>query len=169
MFQTVSLIIIALLTGLDRVTKIAAADALKGGEPKKFLFGLFQLRYAENTGAAFSSFSDNTLLLTVFTVLVLLLCLFVLLTRRSKSRFISACLILIIAGGTGNVIDRIASGFVVDFIEPLFMNFAVFNVADIFVTVGASLLIIYEIRELIIEKKQKKSEEKDPAESENDR
>ena len=169
MFQIVSLFLIALLTGVDRISKIIAVNSLKGAEPKQFLFGLFQLRYAENTGAAFSSFSDNTLILTVFTVLVLVLCLFVLLTRRAKSRFITACLILIIAGGTGNVIDRIAKGFVVDFIEPLFMNFAVFNVADIFVTVGALLLIIYEIRELIIEKKHNKSEEKDITESENDR
>ncbi len=161
MFQTVSLIIIALLVGLDRASKIIATGALKGGEGKEFLFGLFRLRYAENTGAAFSSFSDNTALLSVFTVLVLVLCFFVLLSRKTKSLFASACLILIIAGGTGNVIDRIAKGFVVDFIEPLFMNFAVFNVADIFVTVGAALLIVYEIRELILEKKHGKT---DPAE-----
>ncbi len=156
MFQIVSLVIIAALTALDRVSKIAVTASLKGAEPKEFLFGAFQLRYAENTGAAFSSFSQNTLILTVFTLLVLALCLFVLLGRRTKSLFISACLILIISGGIGNVIDRIAQGYVVDFIEPLFMNFAVFNVADIFITVGAALLIIYEIRELVLENKRKK-------------
>jgi len=161
MFQIISLILIAALVGLDRVSKIAVIHVFKGGESKDILFGLFRLRYTENTGAAFSAFSDSTAVLSVFTVLVLILCLFVLLTRKAKSRFISACLILIIAGGTGNVIDRIAKGFVVDFIEPLFMNFAVFNVADIFVTVGAGLLIIYEIRELILEKKKGKQENKE--------
>ena len=57
--------------------------------------------------------------------------------------------------------SRIVDGYVVDFIEPLFMNFAVFNVADIFITVGAFMLIGYEIYELIKEKKEIKAKEND--------
>lgn len=154
MFQIVSIVVIAVLTAIDRFTKIIAVNNLKDGETFKFLFGSFQFRYVENTGAAFSSFSNNTLILSVFTVLVIILCLFVLLTRRSKELFPNICLILIVSGGIGNVIDRIASGYVVDFIEPLFMNFAVFNFADCCITVGAFMLIGYEIYSLIREKKK---------------
>ena len=163
MFQLISLLIICALTAADRVTKHMAVSALSGGETKEFLFGLFRLRYVENTGAAFSSFSGNTAVLIVFTVLAIALCLFVLLTKKARSMFINACLILIISGGAGNLIDRIASGYVVDFIEPLFMNFAVFNTADIFITTGAVLLMIYEIYLLIKEKKKDDGEGKDDA------
>lgn len=156
MSRIISILIIGALVGLDRACKIAATAAFKGGEIKPFLFGLFQLRYVENTGAAFSAFSENTVVLTVFTVLAIALCLFILLTKKTRGKFPDACLILIISGGIGNAIDRIVSGYVVDYIEPLFMNFAVFNVADIFITVGAAMLIIYEFYLLINEKKQAK-------------
>ena len=68
---------------------------------------------------------------------------------------------LVISGGLGNVIDRILYGFVVDFIEPLFIDFAVFNFADICITVGAFMLIGYEIYDLVKEKKTKKAAEND--------
>lgn len=155
MFQAVSLVVIAVLTAIDQLTKYAAIATVKVDGPKEFLFGLFQLRYVENTGAAFSSFSDNTQLLTVFTVIILAVCLLLLLTKKLKPLFLNICLLLVIAGGLGNVIDRIVYGYVVDFIEPLFVNFAVFNFADCCITVGAALIIIYEIYELFSEKKKK--------------
>lgn len=166
MFQVVSIIIIVILTALDRVSKMAAVSALKGGETKDFLFGLFKFRYVENTGAAFSAFSDNTAVLAVFTVLVIILCLFVLLVKKPP-KFISACLILIVSGGIGNAIDRVVYKFVVDFIDPQFMNFAVFNVADCFITVGAFMLIIYEFYQLYKEKKEAKFQ-KETAQESND-
>ena len=69
--------------------------------------------------------------------------------------FINICLLLVVAGGIGNVIDRIMYGYVVDFIEPLFVDFAVFNFADCCITVGAFMLIGYEIYEIINERKKK--------------
>ncbi len=155
MFQAVSLIVIAVLTVIDQLTKYIAVNTVKINGPKEFLFGLFQFRYVENTGAAFSSFSDNTLLLTVLTVIILCVCLVLLLSRKFRNMFINICLMLVISGGLGNVIDRILYGFVVDFIEPLFIDFAVFNFADCCITVGAFMLIGYEIYELITEKKKK--------------
>ena len=155
MFQAVSLVVIAVLTAIDQLTKYAVIATVKVDGPKEFLFGLFQLRYVENTGAAFSSFSDNTQLLTVFTVIILAVCLLLLLTKKLKPLFLNICLLLVISGGLGNVIDRIMYGYVVDFIEPLFVNFAVFNFADCCITVGAALIIIYEIYELFSEKKKK--------------
>ncbi|MCR5522484.1 MAG: signal peptidase II [Clostridia bacterium] len=154
MFQFVSLLLIAGLVAADRVTKALVLKSLAEQDPKPVINGVLRLRYVENSGAAFSIFSDNTLMLTVFTALVLVLCLFILLTHKSKSKFVNAGLILVIAGGIGNEIDRIVSGCVIDFIEPLFVNFAVFNFADCCVTVGAFMLIVYELYEFINEKRK---------------
>ena len=80
MFQAISLAVIAALTVIDRLTKYAAVTSVKPKGPFKFLFGLFQLRYVENTGAAFSMLSDKTTLLSVVTVAVVGLLLFLLLS-----------------------------------------------------------------------------------------
>lgn len=157
MFQAISLAVIAVLIAIDRLTKYIAVSTVKIDGPSEFLFGLFQFRYVENTGAAFSSFSDKTEILTVATVIIIIFCLVLLLSRKLKPLFINICLLLVIAGGIGNVIDRIAYGYVVDFIEPLFVDFAVFNFADCCITVGAFMLIGYEIYELIKERKISKN------------
>ena len=161
MFQIISLIVIAALTVADRITKIAVVRTIKVTGPVDVIPGVLRLNYTENTGAAFSIFSDNTAALTLFTILVIVLCLAVLLMRKTKSKFASACLILIISGGIGNEIDRIAQGFVVDFIEPLFVDFAVFNFADICITVGAFLLVGYEIYGMITERRQNRNKKDD--------
>ncbi len=156
MFQAISLAVIAFLIVVDRLTKYIAVSTVKIDGPQEFLFGLFQFRYVENTGAAFSSFSENTEILTVVTVVIIVFCLILLLGRKVKPLFINICLLLVTAGGIGNVIDRIAYGYVVDFIEPLFIDFAVFNFADCCITVGAFMLIGYEIYEVIVERKNSK-------------
>lgn len=159
MFQLVSLLSIALLTAVDQITKRLILSTVKVDGPVEFLFDLFQFRYVENTGAAFSSFSDSTLFLTVFTAAVIGVCLFVILMRKVKPLFPNVCLVLIVSGGIGNLIDRILYGFVVDFIEPLFVDFAVFNFADCCITVGVFMLIGYEIYEII--RTSKKGEKND--------
>lgn len=161
MFQAISLAIIVLLTVLDQLTKYIAVSTVKADGPKEFLFGLVQFRYVENTGAAFSSFSDSTTMLSVFTVIVIIVGLVVLMTKKLKPLFVNICLLLILSGGIGNVIDRIRLGYVVDFIEPLFIDFAVFNFADCCITVGAIMLIGYEIYDLIKDYRQKKKKDND--------
>ena len=155
MFQAISLAIIAVLTVIDRLTKYAAVTTVKVDGPKEFLFGLFNFTYVENTGAAFSMFSDKTDTLSLLTVLFLIAILYLLMKKMFESKFLNVCLVLIFAGGLGNLIDRIAYGYVIDFIEPLFMDFAVFNFADCCITVGAFMLIGYEIFEMIKEHKKK--------------
>lgn len=161
MFQAISLAVILFLTVIDQLTKYIAVSTVKIDGPKEFLFGLMQFRYVENTGAAFSSFSDSTFLLSVFTVIVIIVGLIVLMTKKLKPMFVNICLLLILAGGIGNVIDRISLGYVVDFIEPLFIDFAVFNFADCCITVGAFMLIGYEIYDLIKDYRQKKQRNND--------
>lgn len=157
MYQAILLAVIAVLIGIDRLTKYIAVSTVKVDGPKDFLFGLFQFRYVENTGAAFSSFSDKTEILTIVTVIIIVFCLILLMSRKLKPLFVNICLLLVTAGGFGNVIDRIFYGYVVDFIEPLFIDFAVFNFADCCITVGAFMLIGYEVFELISERKKTKN------------
>ena len=153
MFQAISVAVIIVLTLIDRLTKQIAVSTVKIDGPVDFLFGLFQFRYVENTGAAFSSFSNNTEFLTVITLIIIAFCLILLLSKKLKPLFVNICLLLVTAGGIGNVIDRIMYGYVIDFIEPLFIDFAVFNFADCCITVGAFMLIGYEIYDLIKERK----------------
>ena len=156
MFQAISLAVIVVLTLIDQLTKYIAVSTVKVDGAKEFLFGTFQFRYVENTGAAFSSFSDNTNLLSAVTFVIIVFCLILLLSRKIKPMFVNICLLLVTAGGIGNLIDRIMYGYVIDFIEPLFIDFAVFNFADCCITVGAFMLIGYEIFDLIKEQKNKK-------------
>lgn len=155
MFQAISLAVIAVLTVIDRLTKYAAVSTVKVDGPKEFLFGLFNFTYVENTGAAFSMFSDKTDTLSLLTILFLIAIFCLLMKKMFESKYVNVCLMLVFAGGLGNLIDRIAYGYVIDFIEPLFIDFAVFNFADCCITVGAFMLIGYEIYEIVKERKKK--------------
>ena len=119
--------------------------------------GVFALRYVRNTGAAFSLFSAHTTLLSVFTGLLLLAGLAVLFSGKVRHLLLRAALVMILAGGAGNWIDRVRFGFVTDYIEPLFMRFAVFNFADILITVGAGLLIVWMIMDAVRDRRTKRS------------
>ena len=108
--------------------------------------GVFHLTYTQNTGAAFSSFEGQHWLFA----LVMLIFIGFLIWEFPKKRlgFTTVerwLLVAIFAGGIGNMIDRLRLGYVVDMIELDFMNFAVFNVADIFITCGCVLLIAHLI------------------------
>ena len=80
-----------------------------------------------------------------------------LLARRPKARLEYISLLLIWAGGIGNLIDRVLHGTVVDFFAVTFTNFAVFNVADCYVTVGVCLLLLFYIIKEVRDAKQKKA------------
>lgn len=156
MVRVIYIAAIALLTVFDQLTKYAAINTVKVNGPYEFLFGLFQFRYVENTGAAFSSFANNKTVLILLSGMLLIGVLIVLMKRQIESKFANAALVLVAAGGLGNMIDRILNGFVVDFIEPLFIDFAVFNFADMCITVGAFMLIGYEIFDAVRENRKKK-------------
>ena len=143
--------VILVLVGADQLTKYLVLTHLADGSKMTVLPDLLQFRFAANTGAAFSLFNGKTWLLSVVTAAILFGAAFVLVrglrntgteNRIRSSRAEQWALILIIAGGLGNLIDRIFRGYVVDFIEVLFMKFAVFNFADCCVTIGAAVLIV---------------------------
>jgi len=114
------------------------------GESNTVINDFFHITYIRNTGAVFSMFAEHTLVLGVFAGIVVLgLLIFVFLKRKTASPLFLISLVMIASGGMGNVIDRLARGYVVDFFD--FRVFPVFNVADIFVTLGCALILFYTI------------------------
>lgn len=154
----VQLAAIATLIGIDHWLKIIAAEKLADGQTHVLIKGFLGFLYAENTGAAFSMFSSSTGALSVFTG-VLLAAGVVYLLYPSKKRPVvyDICVPAIIAGGAGNLIDRLMNGYVVDYIATLFVEFPVFNFADCLITCGCFALIIYLIYSIISESRQKKA------------
>ena len=148
------------LVGIDQGIKFLVIQYLKPVEYVDVIDGFLRFRYVENTGAVFGSFATHTLFLTVFSIVLLGIVVYYLITNREKSKFVNACLLLMISGGVGNIIDRIRLHYVVDYIEPLFIDFAVFNFADCLITVGAFALIFYLLIDLIkdFKKSSKQSE-----------
>ena len=146
------------LIGFDQFIKYIVIEYLKPVEYFDVIENVLRLRYVENTGAVFGSFATHTLFLTIFSVILLCIVIYYLISNRNQSKLVNFCLLLMISGGVGNIIDRIRLHYVVDYIEPLFIDFAVFNFADCLITVGAFSLIIYLIVDLIKDIKKGKSQ-----------
>ena len=129
---------IALLAALlDRLTKLAVARFAPRG--CALVPGVVNLRPVENRGMAFSMLSGQTLALTLVTAALIAALAGWLIARPESPRLLRAGLWLIVGGGLGNLYDRLTRGGVADFIELAFVRFAVFNVADICICVGAAL------------------------------
>jgi len=109
--------------------------------PQKFLPGI-GLTYTENTGAAFSIFGNARWILAgISLAAVVAMLVFILIKKRALPLIFAFT--LIISGAAGNLIDRLLTGYVVDMFEFTFMRFAIFNVADIYITVGGVFLFLY--------------------------
>lgn len=161
MGSLISIIVIAALTAVDQIIKFFVERDLQPVGEKAFIDGFIGWQYVRNTGAAFGSFSNSTMILTIFTAILLIAGTAALLMGKIKNTFYRVCAVIIIAGGLGNLIDRIFRGFVVDYIEVQFMNFAIFNFADILVTCGAFMIMGYTVYDIIKEQKAKKAGGKD--------
>lgn len=139
-----SFIFSGFLLVLDQYTKRLAVVRLKGQAPFVLIDRVLEFNYLENTGAAFSSFSGKQTFLILLTTLVVLLVVWKYATLPTARRFLGMrfCLLLILSGAVGNLIDRLINRYVVDFIYFVPINFPKFNVADIYITVGVTLLAI---------------------------
>ena len=130
------------LLATDQIIKYFVLTKLKPTGTVTVIPGLLEFTYVENTGAAFGLFKNIMWLVVAITV-VATVAIVVLLFRYKRHTFFSyATSALLIAGGIGNLIDRIAYGFVVDFIHVLFFDY-IFNFADCCITVGAVLFVIH--------------------------
>lgn len=134
------------IVAADQITKLLVLQHIPLYADVEAIPGLFHLTYAQNTGAAFSSFEGmRWMFVGLFAVMTLLVLLEYFKKPMPFSTFERWCIAAIYGGGLGNVIDRIRLGYVVDMIEVDFMNFPVFNVADCFITCGCILLILHLI------------------------
>ena len=138
---------ILLLIFLDQAVKGYVVKEIPLGGMRRFIPKVVSLTYLKNSGAAFSMLENQQWVFTIIT-LIAMGAAFVYLYRHIKgSIWLLLGLTLIISGGIGNFIDRLRQGFVVDMFHLDFMNFAIFNVADIYLTIGVGLLLIYLLRE----------------------
>ena len=130
-------------TFLDQYTKKLAVDHLMGKAPIVLIPGVFELRYVENRGAAFGMLQGGRILFFILTAVVLVGILYILKIIPMTKRFLPLALTLslLFYGAVGNLIDRTLNGFVVDFLYFSLIDFPVFNVADIYVTISAFLLM----------------------------
>lgn len=102
---------------------------------------VLRITYTTNSGGAFSMFSEHTMVLAIVSAIVCILIIVLMITLKN-SPMCRLSLGFILGGAIGNLIDRFIMGYVVDMFQPLFINFAVFNIADIFITIGAVLFVI---------------------------
>ena len=150
------LAIIAFGIVLDQVTKLLAVNFLKG-EPSVNIIGSFlRLSYVENTGMAFGMMKNARWLFMTVSVLAILAMLVYLFLAKNQPKLYTVSVSIIASGGIGNMIDRIALGYVIDFVDVKY--FAVFNGADSLVCIGAGLLILAMLLDIIEETKKQKSE-----------
>ncbi len=147
-------VMIIMIIAFDQITKYIAKSTLYPDKAIHFIDGFLEFRYAENTGVAFSMFSGGRWVFIILTSAVAIGMLVYMFTRAQKNLWLYWSLGVIVAGAIGNLIDRIFLGYVIDFINPTFVRFAVFNIADCAVTLGTVSLVAYLIFDIF--KKEKK-------------
>ncbi len=114
-------------------------------------------RIPPNSGAAFGIFQGQTWFLITITCLIMVVCVCMLVRKTFDSKLMFWALCLVLSGGVGNLIDRVfRGGNVVDFLEFAFFEFPVFNIADCAVCIGAGLIVVYFVFDLIKDAKAKK-------------
>ncbi len=144
---------------IDQIAKIAIRTMLTEGQSIKVISDFFSLTYVRNDGAAFSSFRGQQLLLVAVSTAVVAVALIFLWKNRKKDKLLCSGLAMVAGGGAGNLIDRAVFGSVTDMFS--FSIFPpVFNVADIGVVIGCSLIIVYSIVSERREKDKKRAKSK---------
>lgn len=132
----------------DQWTKYLAVSKLKDQAAYTVLSGVFELQYLENRGAAFGMLQNQQILFVIITVIVLCIALLIYRKLPTNRRYhlLRLCILGITVGAVGNMIDRIRLNYVVDFFYFRLIDFPIFNVADIYVTlstIGFVLLLLF--------------------------
>ncbi|MDD6147006.1 MAG: signal peptidase II [Oscillospiraceae bacterium] len=155
--KIVFLVVAAFLVACDQIIKYFVYAYLKPVGSTPVIPGVLQLSYYENDGAMMGMMGGKTLLMTLLAAVCIGGILFVILSGKLQSLFELSCITLMLAGGLGNIIDRIFRGFVIDYIEVLFVDFYIFNFADCLVTCGAAAVLIFEFYQMFQGKKKEKA------------
>ena len=155
------IIIVALVT-VDQVTKLMAVRLIGPGGSVDVIPNIFRFTYVENRGAAFGMLDSHRWVFMVISTLAIIGLLIYLFKFAGSNKLLHTGLALVIGGGIGNMIDRVAYGYVVDFLD--FCAFPnvwiwVFNVADACVCIGVGLIALYLIIDIIKDAKKVKENE----------
>lgn len=129
---------------LDQVTKGLAVQFLKDQEPFVIWDGVFELHYLENRGAAFGMLQGQRTFFLIIGIVVFAVAIYLFRHMSKSGRFwpLRLIVICILAGAWGNMIDRLSLSYVVDFFYFKLIDFPIFNVADIYVSVGTAVLVV---------------------------
>jgi signal peptidase II len=159
-----------LVVVLDQVTKYLVISTMDMNQVITIIPGLLNFnRIPPNSGAAFGILEGQTWFLITVTLLIMIICISMLIRRTFESRTMFWAICMVLAGGIGNMIDRIfRGGNVVDFLEFGFMEFPVFNVADCAVCIGAAMIVIYFIIDFVKDARAKRKLDRMSAEVIND-
>ena len=127
---------------LDQLTKLLVVKNMYLYESIPLWRGVLHITYIQNRGAAFGMLADQRWVFLIVSSITIVAMLIFLILTKSRNPLLLSSVAMILSGGIGNMIDRLALGYVVDMIEVRLINFAVFNVADSFVCVGAAILFL---------------------------
>ena len=143
-FLVVDILLIALLIFLDQFTKHLAVVHLQDKPPINLINGVLELNFLKNSGAAFGMLQNQKVFFILVATLILVIIGYVLfrIPDDKKYNVMHILLVMIASGAAGNMIDRVRQDYVVDFIYFVLINFPIFNVADIYVTVATFFFVI---------------------------
>lgn len=140
----IDLVLAIVLLVFDQFTKYLAIVKLKGQSPYVLIDGVLELQYLENRGTAFGMLQNRKYFILLVGIVFMAVILFFLFKLPQQKKFCPMHILLsfIIAGGIGNMIDRIRFDFVVDFISFILIDYPIFNVADCYIVCGTIVLFI---------------------------
>lgn len=156
------LIVVAILFGvfLDQISKYLVVIYMELGQSVDIIPGVFRFTYIQNKGAAFGSMAGNRWLFMILSSVAIVAILVFIFWKKPQSKLLLSSLILICAGGIGNMIDRVRLGYVIDFLDfCAFPNLWmwVFNVADSFVVIGAGIMMLWMVLDIIKDAKRQRN------------
>ena len=145
----IAVVIAAAVAAADQITKAIVDANMALGERVTVIPHVLDFTYIHNSGAAFGGLANHRWIFMVLSIVMIVLIAGYIALSKKITRPIVVTLAMVLGGGVGNMIDRFANGYVIDFIDVRLLPQVwmwIFNVADCFVTVGAALLLIFFIR-----------------------
>ena len=141
------LILTTILVIIDQLTKYLTVENIASHEVVEVIPNILSFTYIQNSGAAFSILEGQMLFFYIVSMIVIAFLLYYMYTEAQNNKILGILLSIVLSGTIGNFIDRLLYQYVIDMIQLEFVNFAIFNVADMFLTVGVALLFIYTLFE----------------------
>lgn len=141
--MTIYYLLVLVLVIIDQITKYLTVTNIPLGETVPFIEGFMSFTFVKNTGAAFSILEGKMWLFYIVTIIAIIVIVYFMQTEGKQSKLAAIGLSFLLAGAIGNFIDRLLHQYVVDMIQLEFMDFAIFNLADTWITIGVVIFIIY--------------------------